>query len=84
MMPNDVSTRIRGLVDQRVALETKLLSEPGELAEAAAVDYDRQYEAIQRQLANLFRDAADEPERITVMLEMIRILENRLVYLQNF
>ncbi|HEV7919250.1 MAG TPA: tetratricopeptide repeat protein, partial [Thermoanaerobaculia bacterium] len=38
----------------------------------------------QRQLAALFREAGQESQRITIMLEMMRILENRLVYLQNF
>lgn len=83
-MPNDVSTRIRELVDQRVALETRLQKEPGEIADAAARDYDKQYVALQRQLASLFGGAAAEQDRITLMLEMMRILENRLVYLQNF
>ena len=83
-MAEDVSTRIRELVDQRVALETRLQKEPGALPESATADYDRQYETIQRRVANLFRDARADQDRITLMLEMMRILENRLVYLQNF
>ena len=83
-MANDLSARIRELIDQRIALETKLRKEPGELADAASADYDRQYQTLQRQLANLFRDASADQDRITIMLEMMRILENRLVYLQNF
>lgn len=81
---NDLSARIRELVDQRVTLETKLQKEPGELSEAASKAYDGQYQGLQRQLANLFRDAGADQDRITIMLEMMRILENRLVYLQNF
>jgi tetratricopeptide (TPR) repeat protein len=81
---NDLATRIRDLVDQRVALETRLQKETGELADATSRDYDRQYQSIQRQLANLFREAGADQQRITIMLEMMRILENRLVYLQNF
>jgi tetratricopeptide (TPR) repeat protein len=83
-MPDDVNSRIRELVDQRVTLEAKLQKEPGTLSETASADYDRQYETIQRKLANLFRDAGADQDRITLMLEMMRILENRLVYLQNF
>jgi tetratricopeptide (TPR) repeat protein len=41
------------------------------------------YQSLQRRLAALFSTSMDQ-ERITVMLEMMRILENRLVYLQNF
>ena len=36
------------------------------------------------ELLGLFREAGDNNQRISVMLEMMRILENRLVYLQNF
>jgi tetratricopeptide (TPR) repeat protein len=46
--------------------------------------YDSSYAALQRQLAALFKEATDDSHRITIMLEMMRILENRLVYLQNF
>lgn len=75
---------LRRLVEERVALETKLQNEPGELAEARARDYDARYQTLQRRLAAMFREAGADQERITVMLEMMRILENRLVYLQNF
>jgi tetratricopeptide (TPR) repeat protein len=80
----DLTKRIHDLVDERVSLETKLQNEPGELSESATAAYDRQYAQLQRQLAGLFREAAEDQQRITIMLEMIRILENRLVYLQNF
>jgi tetratricopeptide (TPR) repeat protein len=81
---NDMAARLRQLVDERVALETKLQNEPGELAEAAARESDTHYQSLQRQLAAMFREAGDDQQRITIMLEMMRILENRLVYLQNF
>lgn len=80
----DLIRPIQDLVNERVALETKLQNEPGELSEHASADYDNQYARLQRQLAALFRDASDNQQRITIMLEMIRILENRLVYLHNF
>src|SRR5688572_22669875 len=81
---NDLAARLRQLVDARVALETKLQNEPGELSDAATTAYDGQYAALQRQLASMFRDSSDDQQRLTAMLEMMRILENRLVYLQNF
>jgi tetratricopeptide (TPR) repeat protein len=84
MAERDLSARLRQLVDERVALETKLQNEPGELADASVREYDTRYESLQRQLATLFRESSADQQRITVMLEMMRILENRLVYLQNF
>ncbi|HEX8618370.1 MAG TPA: tetratricopeptide repeat protein [Thermoanaerobaculia bacterium] len=80
----DLATRLRQLVDQRVALETRLQNEPGELGDGAVREYDGRYQALQRQLATMFKEASEQQQRVTVMLEMMRILENRLVYLQNF
>lgn len=84
MAERDLGARLKQLVDERVALEAKLQNEPGELADASVRSYDTRYQSLQRQLAILFRDASADQQRITVMLEMMRILENRLVYLQNF
>ncbi len=81
---NDVTARLRQLVDQRVALETKLQSEPGELSDAASREYENKYQSLQRQLASVFKETSENQQRVTAMLEMMRILENRLVYLQNF
>src|SRR5947209_19848430 len=81
---NDVAARIREVVDQRVSLENKLQNESGEPTEARAAMYDAQYGTLQKRLSALFKDATDDSQRITVMLEMMRILENRLVYLHNF
>jgi tetratricopeptide (TPR) repeat protein len=80
----DLTGKIKELVDRRVTLESQLQAEHGELSDGAVRKYDDSYAAIQRQLAALFRDASAEAQRITIMLEMMRILENRLVYLQNF
>jgi tetratricopeptide (TPR) repeat protein len=80
----DLATRLRQLVDDRVALETKLQNETGELGDGAVREYDGKYQSLQRQLASMFREATEQQQRVTVMLEMMRILENRLVYLQNF
>ena len=76
----DLTERLRQLVNERIALESKLQKVP----EAAVQEYDPKYQSLQRQLASMFREAGDDQERITIMLEMMRILENRLVYLQNF
>jgi tetratricopeptide (TPR) repeat protein len=84
MAERDLTARLKQLVDERVVLETKLQNEPGELADASVREYDTRYQSLQRQLATLFREANADQQRITVMLEMMRILENRLVYLQNF
>ena len=81
---NDLAARLRQLVEQRVALENTLQHEPGELSDSKLREYDGRYQSLQRQLASMFREASEDQERITVMLEMMRILENRLVYLQNF
>src|SRR5262245_2307034 len=72
------------LVDERVALETRLQNEKGELSEDLADRYEGEYADLQRKLAALFRRTSEERERITLMLELMRILENRLVYLHNF
>src|SRR5512140_1437594 len=81
---NNLNTRIKALVDERVALETKLQNEKGELSHAQSTAYNRSYMNLQRQLAVLFKDAREDQQRVTIMLEILRILENRLVYLQNF
>jgi tetratricopeptide (TPR) repeat protein len=81
---NDLTAQITTLVDQRVALETRLQNEPGELTETLARQYGDEYSALQRRLAGLFKSTSDEAQRITLMLELMRILENRLVYLHNF
>ena len=53
MMPerNDLAKQITTLVDQRVALETKLQNEPGEISESRARQYGDEYSALQRKLA---------------------------------
>jgi len=81
---DDLAARLRQLVEQRVALETRLQNEPGELSESSIREYDGRYQSLQRQLAAIFKEAGENQQRVTSMLEMMRILENRLVYLQNF
>ena len=77
-------TDVKQLVDQRVALESRLQNETSELSDARARLYDHEYNDLQKQLAALFKTAKSDGDRITIMLEMMRILENRLVYLHNF
>jgi tetratricopeptide (TPR) repeat protein len=74
-----MTDELNKLVDERVALETRLQNEKGD-----ASGYEEEYTALQKKLAALFRQSDDERARITAMLEMMRILENRLVYLHNF
>ncbi len=77
-------SKVKELVDQRVALETRLQNETSELSDSRARLYDHEYSDLQKRLAALFKETRDDPQRITIMLEMMRILENRLVYLHNF
>jgi tetratricopeptide (TPR) repeat protein len=80
----DLAPRIKNLIDERVSLEARLQNEKGELAEGQTHVYDRQYAGMQRGLVVLFREATEDRDRITIMLELVRILESRLVHLQNF
>jgi tetratricopeptide (TPR) repeat protein len=75
---------LNALVAERVALETRLQNETEAPSEGRARQYEDEYAALQRRLAALFKQTGGESERITVMLELMRILENRLVYLHNF
>ncbi|MGZ8830366.1 MAG: hypothetical protein ACXW2Q_08315, partial [Thermoanaerobaculia bacterium] len=70
-MAIDLSVRIKDLLDQRIALETKLQNEKGELSDGATGRYDDTYAALQRQLAALFKETSDDPQRITIGLEMM-------------
>ena len=79
-----MSDGIKELVDERVGLESRLQNERGELSGSRAAGYQREYAALQRKLSTMFKESKDESSRITIMLEMMRILENRLVYLHNF
>ena len=76
--------RIKELVDQRVALESRLKNETSELSDSRARVYDHEYSDVQKKLAALFKETQNDSQRIAIMLELMRILENRLVYLHNF
>src|SRR5205085_4339918 len=75
---------LQELLNRRIDLENALQRETSEISGAKTKEYDDEYVRLQRGLAAAFKDAHDDPQRITIMLEMMRILENRLVYLQNF
>ena len=79
-----MTDRVKERVAQRVALESRLQNEKGELSEIRTHEYGNEYGALQKRLSALFKNTQDDNERIAIMLEMMRILENRLVYLQNF
>ena len=76
--------RMKAVVDQRVALETRLKNETSELSDSRARLYDHEYSDLQKRLAALFKETKNDSQRIAIMLELMRILENRLVYLHNF
>ena len=75
---------VKELIDERVALESRLQNERGELSQSRVQAYESEYASLQKKLSAMFKQSSDEAERVTVMLEMMRILENRLVSLQNF
>lgn len=80
----DFAPRLDDLVQKRVELEQHLQNEKGELSVARRRELDQQYGQLQRALLQLFKQSVDDTQRVTLMLEVMRILENRLVYLQNF
>lgn len=79
-----IDTELQELVDRRLTLERRLQKVQGELSGEALDEHDHAYSEIQRGLLQLFRAAVHDSQRIQIMLEVIRIMENKLVYLQNF
>jgi tetratricopeptide (TPR) repeat protein len=77
------ATTLHQLVAERVELEKKLQNER-ELRDARVDEYDRLFRDLQKRFIGLFRESADSTIRVAAMVELIRILENRLVYLQSF
>ena len=80
----DLSSDLERLISERADLERRLQKIEGELSEAEFAEYDRSYSQLQRTLSQVFVQARDESLRVRVMLEIVRIMENKLVYLQNF
>ncbi|HEU5161723.1 MAG TPA: tetratricopeptide repeat protein [Thermoanaerobaculia bacterium] len=79
-----MSGKLAELVAERVDLEKRLQEEPSENDSAKLSAYEVSYARIQRALAHLFGQSREEAQRTTIMLEIMKILENKLVYLQNF
>ncbi|MGA7617557.1 MAG: tetratricopeptide repeat protein [Thermoanaerobaculia bacterium] len=80
----DASVRLQELIERRVTLERTIENEQSELSEQKVTELDGKYDALQRSLYRLFRETSDDSLRITIMLELIRILENKLVHLRHF
>ena len=80
----DLTAELQRLVGERAKIEADVQKTPGELSPEAIAKYDAAYAAIQRELIRLFKRADSDDLRISTVLEMIRIMENELVYLQNF
>jgi tetratricopeptide (TPR) repeat protein len=83
-MAEGLSSQVNALVQQRVDIEQRLQNEKGELSRAQRAEYERAYSRIEKSIVQGFKQATSDSERISFMLELMRILENRLVYLQNF
>ncbi|HEY0590739.1 MAG TPA: tetratricopeptide repeat protein [Thermoanaerobaculia bacterium] len=79
-----MSAKLEDLIAQRHDLETRLQQEPSEDTAAKLGAYEVSYARLQRALAHLFGQSREESQRTTIMLEIMKILENKLVYLQNF
>lgn len=75
---------LNDLVGERVELERRLQNEKGELSNATVRSYESSYARLQRALIGAFRQSTNDADRVTAMLEIMRILENKLVYLHNF
>lgn len=75
---NDLATRLAQRIEARIELEADVRT--GRMSGPRA---ERAYEELQRGLAALFRDAPTAHDGVPVMLELIRVLENRLVDQQN-
>src|SRR5687768_18614049 len=80
----EITSKLQQLVDERAFLENKIQNEHGEMSSSVLAGYDRSYSRLQKSLSQLFREITDESQRITLMMELMRILETKLVYLQNF
>ncbi|HUF18129.1 MAG TPA: tetratricopeptide repeat protein [Thermoanaerobaculia bacterium] len=80
----DIEAEFQRLVERRLNLESRLQKVQGDLSAEALDEHDHAYAGIQLGLLKLFKASSGDPERIKIMLEVIRIMENKLVYLQNF
>jgi tetratricopeptide (TPR) repeat protein len=74
----DLAAEVQQVVDQRTSIEERLRTE------SATAEHEREYGRLQKTLLQLFKRATADDQRIAIILEIMRIMENRLVYLQNF
>ncbi|HVT01989.1 MAG TPA: tetratricopeptide repeat protein [Thermoanaerobaculia bacterium] len=79
----ELSARLKQLLEERSSLEKDSQSS-ADLSDRKRVDLERGYDKLQRSLLALFRESKEEKDRIQVMFELVRLLENRLVNVQNF
>lgn len=79
----EMSSRLRQLVEERNSLEKDSQSS-ADISDRKRVDLERGYDKLQRSLLALFKDSREEQDRLQTMLELVRLLENRLVNVQNF
>lgn len=80
----EIEAELQQLIDRRLSLEARLQKVQGELSDESLDEHDHTYSGIQRGLLQLFKASESDGQRIAIMLEVIRIMENKLVYLQNF
>jgi tetratricopeptide (TPR) repeat protein len=85
-MPNltELSPRLQQLIEARSSLEQQLQAVRGEPRPEQQREYEGAYTKLQRSLAQLARETSEPRQRVGIMLELLRILESKLVYLQNF
>jgi len=79
----DLSSHLKQFLEERIRLEKDSQSS-ADVSDRKRSDLERGYDQLQRGLLALFKDSKEENERIQVMLELVRLLENRLVNIQNF
>lgn len=81
---SDLSPRLQQLIESRSALEQQLQSIKGEPRPEERRQLEQSCDRLERSILQQAREVTDVHERVTMMLELLRILESKLVYLQNF
>ncbi|HUO83517.1 MAG TPA: tetratricopeptide repeat protein, partial [Thermoanaerobaculia bacterium] len=71
-------------IEQRLAIERELQSARPDPSAQRPAEYVRRYHDLREGILRDFRDAKKEPDKIALMLELIRLLESELVSLHNF
>ena len=76
--------RLQQLSEERIALEERLQQGGGAATQKSRSEIELAYDRLHRELLSLFRQASERDQRTEIILELVRILENRLVYIQNY